>query len=36
MSPTRTADEIAEIVEDAYRQVAPKKLFAELDARAKR
>ncbi len=26
-------DEIAEIVEDAYRGVAPKKLIAELDAR---
>lgn len=29
-------DEIAEIVDDAYRQVAPKRLVAELDARAKR
>ena len=26
-------DEVAAIVEDAYRQVAPKKLLAELDAR---
>jgi hypothetical protein len=26
-------DEVAAIVEDAYRQVAPKKLVAELDAR---
>ena len=26
-------DEIAEIVEDAYRAIAPKKLVAELDAR---
>ena len=26
-------DEIAEIAEDAYRMVAPKKLLAELDAR---
>ena len=26
-------DEIAELVEDAYRMVAPKKLITELDAR---
>ncbi len=31
--PNLDWDEIAEIVEDAYRQVAPKRLIAELDAR---
>jgi len=32
--PDTDWDEIAEIVEDAYRMVAPRKLIAELDARS--